>query len=108
MASLHEKNQSGEMANCPQINVITTVQLFPLASEVNGGLESPVVFHYKLSNDSVVPTIHLFPLSFTISFPSFLQDLACLLPHRDHWFSRITAARLDQLSEIKPINLRFN
>lgn len=28
---LIQKNQSGETANCPKIDVITMVQLFPLA-----------------------------------------------------------------------------
>lgn len=33
-----QNNESGETANCPKMNGITTVQLFPLAWEVNGGI----------------------------------------------------------------------
>lgn len=96
MASLHKKNQSGETANGPKIGVITVVQLFPLAWEANGRIQCAVSFCYKLSNDSGFPAIHVVPLSLTFfPFPSFLQDLACLLSSRDHWFIKITTVTLD-------------
>lgn len=91
-----KKNQSGVTANGSQIGVITVLQLFPLAWEANGRISCPVGFHYKLSNGSGFPAIHLFPLSLTVfPFPSFLQDLVCLLSSRDHWFIKITTATLD-------------